>query len=100
MPGPDYSTLQAELRDAGITADTPCLLVSAASRIVSRTYRTVAGKIAEIPALPAPSILIVGDVTRLARDRRAAARWWGDLAETAGRTTERVWLAEVQSSGS
>jgi uroporphyrin-III C-methyltransferase len=94
MPGPDYVSLQAELQAAGVQSDTPCLLVSAASREASRMHETVAAKLAEVPPLPAPSILIVGDVARLARHETAAPRWWHDFTEAG---TRAVDLADEQT---
>lgn len=76
MPGPDYGLLQDQLRRVGVTDESPCLLVSAASRSGSRTHQTVLAKLLEAPSLPAPSILIVGDVVRLADEANAAQHPW------------------------
>jgi len=68
MPGARYTSLSAELQAAGISGDTHCVLVSAAFAGAQRIYRTTVQKLANAPALAAPSILIVGDVVRLARE--------------------------------
>jgi uroporphyrin-III C-methyltransferase len=76
MPGPDYGSLQQRLRTAGVGDETPCLLVSAASTSAGRAHRTTLAKLAEVPALPAPNILMVGDVVRLARELRTSEPSW------------------------
>lgn len=68
MPGPDYETLAAQLRAMGFPAETPCLLVSGASGRTERFYSTTVEALAKVPQPTAPGILIVGEVTRLARD--------------------------------
>jgi uroporphyrin-III C-methyltransferase len=68
MPGPDYGQLRSRLRAAGVSGDTPCLLVSGASTGSGRSYLTVVDKVADIPVTPAPKILLVGEVTRIARE--------------------------------
>ena len=67
MPGPDYGLLGERLRRAGVQQETPCLLISAASTCASQAHQTTVARLAEVPRLPAPNILIVGDVVRLAR---------------------------------
>ena len=76
MPGPDYASLQARLEHASVPDETPCLLISGASRGSSRTYRSTVSRLAQIRRLPAPNILIVGEVVRLAREIRMADFSW------------------------
>ena len=64
MPGPGLGNIANRLRDAGLPAETPCLLVSRASLAEQREQRCTLGKIRNIGALQTPSILIVGEVTR------------------------------------
>lgn len=68
MPGPDYEALEAQLRAMGFPAETPCLLVSAASGGQASVHRTTVEALANAPVPAAPGILIVGKVTSLARD--------------------------------
>lgn len=68
MPGPHYEALKAQLQAGGISGETPCMLVSAAARGTQRIYKTTVQELGSVPALAAPAILIVGDVTRFARD--------------------------------
>jgi uroporphyrin-III C-methyltransferase len=72
MPS-DFAAVAAELRRAGLSSNTPCLILSAASTGDEQSYLT---SLAELPAaplsLPAPRILIVGDVIKLAREHQGA----------------------------
>jgi uroporphyrin-III C-methyltransferase len=86
MPGPDYRALQERLQSAGVRDEAPCLLISAASRGGSRMHRTTLARLAETPQLPAPNILIVGEVVRLAREMKAShASWRFEPAQMPGR---------------
>jgi uroporphyrin-III C-methyltransferase len=73
MPGPHYAQLRDRLRAAGVRGDTPCLLVSSASTDGHRAYSATVDTLAEIPVTPAPHIVLVGDVTRAARETASAA---------------------------
>jgi uroporphyrin-III C-methyltransferase len=67
MPGRDYERLARALREAGISEQTPCLIVSQASAPQQSIYHTELASLAEAPVLPAPVLLIVGAVTAAAR---------------------------------
>jgi uroporphyrin-III C-methyltransferase len=62
MPGLDYGRVARELLEAGWAADTPCLLVSQASMAQERVSRMQIAELSEAERLPAPAILIVGNV--------------------------------------
>ena len=66
MPGKDYSRVAASLKQARLASDTPCAIVSSAATSKQQAYRTTIGELAVAPALPAPSLLVVGEVVRLA----------------------------------
>ena len=68
MPGPRHAILSAELQAAGVPGRTPCALVSAASAETQRVHTTTVQKLANLPALVAPGILIVGDVARFTQE--------------------------------
>ncbi|SRR5216683_2390619 len=63
MPGPDYSATARELLRSGLDADTPCALVSKAGRGDQKVYRLRLGQLHAHAPVPAPAILIVGEVT-------------------------------------
>jgi len=64
MPGPDYSLTAQQLLDAGLDANTPCVLVSNAGR---RTQQICYMTISDLPfaiGIAAPAVLLVGEVAR------------------------------------
>lgn len=64
MPGADYQRIAADLSAAGLDPETPCLIVSQASKEGQTVLRADLASLARIPALPAPSILLVGQVAQ------------------------------------
>jgi uroporphyrin-III C-methyltransferase / precorrin-2 dehydrogenase / sirohydrochlorin ferrochelatase len=77
MPGQDYSGVSRWLTDSGLSAETPCLVISKASQTDQSTrLATLATLSAEAP-LPAPALLIVGRVAlHSAETASAAANWF------------------------
>ena len=61
MPGQDYSLLASQLHEAGTAFDTPCAVVSAAQRPEQQIFWTNLRALSKSPALPAPSLVIVGE---------------------------------------
>jgi uroporphyrin-III C-methyltransferase len=68
MPGPDYSKTAHELIQAGVDANTPCLLVSKAGRSDEQKCSLVLRDLPFADGVAAPAILIVGEVTRVPAD--------------------------------
>lgn len=66
MPGQDYGRLRATLLEAGISGDTPCAIVSCASRPSQQIRWSHVDRLTESEPLPPPSLLIVGQVARCA----------------------------------
>jgi uroporphyrin-III C-methyltransferase len=66
MPGHDYGQIATRLRNAGVAGDTPCVIVSRATAPDQRTFVTSVGELQFSLRLPAPTLLVVGDVVRLA----------------------------------
>ena len=67
MPGSNYERLARALRDAGISGETACLIVSQASGPQESIYRTDLASLTSVPAPPAPALLIVGAVAAAAK---------------------------------
>jgi len=67
MPGSDYERLARALRDAGISEQTPCLIVSQASGPRESIYRTDLASLANVPVPSAPALLVVGVVAATAK---------------------------------
>jgi len=75
MPGSDYGRTRQELISAGIKAKTPCIMVSQATTPQQQTHLTTLERLPESPELPAPALLIVGEVARLANTLPAASEF-------------------------
>jgi uroporphyrin-III C-methyltransferase len=69
MPGPDYSRTARDLTEAGLDADTPCVLVSQAGRKSEQKCFVALCDLPFVSGVKAPAILIVGEVAR--RDHAA-----------------------------
>jgi uroporphyrin-III C-methyltransferase len=65
MPGANYAEIAAKLVASGLDGQTPCLLAAHASRAEQQIHRTTLHELALEPRLPAPALLIVGEVARL-----------------------------------
>ena len=66
MPGRDYAAISRKLAGAGLDADTPCAIISQATTKCQRTHRTTVLGLRRAPQLAAPTLLVVGEVVRLA----------------------------------
>ncbi|MFL6444458.1 MAG: uroporphyrinogen-III C-methyltransferase [Candidatus Sulfotelmatobacter sp.] len=66
MPGRDYTSLSAKLRAAQLPGDTPCAVISRASTSQQQAHRTTIAELPNAPHLDSPTLLVVGDVVRLA----------------------------------
>jgi uroporphyrin-III C-methyltransferase len=64
MPGANYAEIAAKLSAGGLDGRTPCLIVTHATRAEQQIQRTTLRELALEPRLPAPALLIVGDVAR------------------------------------
>jgi len=65
MPGQNYAATAHRLTAAGLKKTTPCAVVSKATASDQQVYSTTIAKLAGIRQLPAPTLLIVGEVARL-----------------------------------
>ena len=66
MPGQNYAEIAKRLRAAGLAAETPCAIISRATTKYQRTHRTTVSDLHRAPQLAAPTLLVVGQVVRLA----------------------------------
>lgn len=66
MPGKDYPDVANRLLSAGLDRGTPCAIISRATTEHQQVYRTIVAELSHAPQLPAPTLLVVGEVVRLA----------------------------------
>jgi uroporphyrin-III C-methyltransferase len=66
MPGQNYSEVAAKLKAAGLSAQTPCAVISRATTPQQRTHRSTIAELHRSPKLAAPTLLVVGETVRFA----------------------------------
>jgi uroporphyrin-III C-methyltransferase len=66
MPGHNYSDVSARLLAAGLSESTPCAIVSRASTVHQKNHFTTIQELQNAPHLPAPTLLVVGEVVGIA----------------------------------
>jgi uroporphyrin-III C-methyltransferase len=66
MPGHEYAEMAARLVAAGFSEDTPCAIISQATTPRQRVHRTTISRLHLSPTLPAPTLLLVGEVVKFA----------------------------------
>jgi siroheme synthase len=66
MPGQNYSNIAKRLTTAGLAGETPCAVISRATTKHQRTHRTTVLDLHRSPQLAAPTLLVVGEVVRMA----------------------------------
>jgi len=64
MPGPDYAATVKGLMESGQQVATPCTVVSNAGRADEQVRHLSLGELASAKGIPAPALLIVGEVAR------------------------------------
>jgi uroporphyrin-III C-methyltransferase len=69
MPGHHYSEIARKLRTAGLPVETRCAIISRATSSEEEVYSTNVEHLGDAPRLPAPTLLVVGDVLRHAGQR-------------------------------
>lgn len=62
MPGGHEDALARQLLAAGLPAETPCFVVSSATRVDEEVVETTLGALPGLRKLPAPAILLIGPV--------------------------------------
>ncbi|MGA9393506.1 MAG: uroporphyrinogen-III C-methyltransferase [Candidatus Sulfotelmatobacter sp.] len=71
MPGHDYPGIARKLSIAGFAHETPCAIISRATTPEQQLHRTTVSELDRSPQLPAPTLLVVGEVVRFV-DQEAA----------------------------
>jgi len=66
MPGKEYAEIASRLVSAGLERDVPCAIISRATTKHQQVHRTTIADLPHAGRLPAPALLVVGEVVRLA----------------------------------
>jgi len=69
MPGQNCSEIARKLRTAGLSDGTPCAIISRATTSEEEVFLTKIANLADAPHLPAPTLLVIGEVVRHAEHR-------------------------------
>lgn len=64
MPGKNYGEIATKLMDSGLGSTTPCVIVANATQAEQQIHRTTLQELALEERLPAPSLLIIGEVAK------------------------------------
>ena len=67
MPGTDYRQVAEQMHRSGLSDETPCLIVSRASTSQQQLCMTSLRELVQIPALPAPAVMVFGNVAGIVR---------------------------------
>lgn len=67
MPGYNYESTAKQLEKAGVPSTTPCAILSQATLPNEQVHITTVEELHRSPRLPSPTLLVVGEVVRLAK---------------------------------
>lgn len=88
MPGSDYREVADRLRDSGLPADLPCVIVSRATSVQQQIRWTSVGSLHTEEKLPAPALFIVG---------RVASHHLAEISESFWTARERESQRQIES---
>ncbi len=93
MPGYHYENTARGLQAAGLTASTPCAIISKAASAEEAVHRTTLEFLSQSPRLPAPTLLVVGEVVRFADHTSLRQRFsWAE-----GQSEDLISLSQEQA---
>jgi uroporphyrin-III C-methyltransferase len=64
MPGYHYGTISRKLQAGGLAGETPCAVISRATTADEQLFTTDLENLPGTPQLPAPTLLVIGEVVR------------------------------------
>jgi uroporphyrin-III C-methyltransferase / precorrin-2 dehydrogenase / sirohydrochlorin ferrochelatase len=88
MPGSDYREVAERLRQSGLPADLPCVIVSRATNAQQQVRWTSVGSLHGEVKLPAPALFIVG---------RVASHHLAEISESFWATPKKEWQLQIES---
>ena len=81
MPGFNYEQTASQLMAAGLKSETPCAVISRASSRNQQIHRTTVRDLPKAPLLPAPTLLLVGDVVQAEQFAATSSEPWNLATE-------------------
>lgn len=98
MPGHDYSELAANLRAAGLDEKIPCVIISCATTRRQQMHRTTARELRYAPQLPAPTLLVIGEVVGFADAEVLVRQYMPTLSAAHEPRVPAMLLADFESN--
>lgn len=89
MPGSNFAAMATLLKKSGFAPETPCAVISGATTPGQRVHYATIANLAESSQMPAPSLLIVGEVVNFARARQSQS-WVSELDEPVPQQEEQL----------
>jgi uroporphyrin-III C-methyltransferase / precorrin-2 dehydrogenase / sirohydrochlorin ferrochelatase len=90
MPGTDYAEVGERLRDGGLPANLPCVIVSRATQAQQQVRWSTVVNLSREETLPAPSLLIVGRVASHQIAEISESFWNSVETESSARQIESI----------
>ncbi len=90
MPGQNYLDLATKLTSAGLSPETPVTIISRATTPRQQTHRAIISDLHQAPQLPAPTLLIVGEVVRLGNFDEVTSQFATSILSTESHTSDFV----------
>jgi uroporphyrin-III C-methyltransferase len=92
MPGYDYHSMARQLVRSGLAPSTACAVISQATSPDEQVHVTTVEELPQSSRLPAPTLLVVGEVVRLAKPAALyqGFAWYSGRAEDASDVQERA----------
>jgi len=75
MPGHEYAKTAQQLRRVGVAGSTACAIISHATSPEEQVHLTTVDELHNSPRLPSPTLLVIGEVVRLAKSRELRQRF-------------------------
>lgn len=83
MPGYEYQKTAHQLQRAGLPDSTACAIISQATSSHEKVHVTTVADLDKSPRLPSPTLLVVGEVVRMAKPAALREQFaWTDLVPT------------------
>jgi uroporphyrin-III C-methyltransferase/precorrin-2 dehydrogenase/sirohydrochlorin ferrochelatase len=96
MPGYAYEATKTKLLKAGLSHRTPCAVISKATSAEEQVFRTTIADLHHVPKLPAPTLLVVGDVVRFADHATLRQQFAEQLPEFQPPVAAKDFVSEEQ----
>jgi uroporphyrin-III C-methyltransferase len=99
MPGFNYRATADQLIAAGLSSATPCAIVSRVTSQQQQVHRTTVADLPSAPQLPAPTLLLIGEVLAAEPVEEASVAPWDALQQAVEQPAEAQFVFENHDLG-